>query len=629
MNTAFNPAPGTAKPRSLGAFVQPDGVSYTVWCTAQPSLTLNVISADGLSTRTLPTLQDQEGYHTVLDPLGQAGDRYCYEFPDGRCYPDPASRAQHGDIRGPSIVVDPSAYAWQDQNWQRPAFRDLVIYEIHIGTFTPEGTFLAAIDKLPLLKETGINAIEIMPLADFPGTRGWGYDGVLPFAPFRAYGSPDDLRALVDAAHQLGIAVIQDAVYNHLGPDGNCLAAYSPEYFTPEVETPWGWSLNYGGAFSSHVRSFLLGNACYWMDEFHMDGLRLDATHWIQDRSENHLLRDISRCVHERGGYVIAEDERNEALLIEPESKGGFGCDAVWADDYHHSVRVSQTREKHSYLQDFSGSLEETVDTLQHGWLFRGQKHSLHGRLPRGTPVAHVPPNRLIHCISNHDQTGNRAFGERLHSLIPPASYRAISMLLCLSPYTPMLFMGQEWSCSTPFQYFTDHHEELGKLVSEGRRNEFHAFPEFNDPSQLARIPDPQDLATFERSKLHWEERDEEGPAAMLKLYGECLKLRHSHAAFRPQKRTGWDALKVEQGVGAIRFEDAPHEWLLLFHLWPHAEPLDLPFDQLPWSRSPATWQLVLSSNDTRFGGSGTHFTAADKGYFFGPAECLLLKAQL
>lgn len=616
------------KPRSIGATVTPKGVLYTVWCTSQQSLTLEVCSEHGV-LRYLTTLQDEEGYHCVLDPEGRAGDRYYYVFADGRTYPDPASRAQETHVRGRSVVVDSAAYSWHDDGWERPAFRDLVIYEIHIGTFTQEGTFRAAIDRLPLLKETGINAIELMPLADFPGKRGWGYDGVLLYAPCRTYGTPDDLRALVDAAHAQGIAVIQDAVYNHLGPDGNCLAEYSPQYFTPEIETPWGWSLNYSGPSSAHVRSFLLGNACYWLDEFHMDGLRLDATHWIQDRSENHLLREISRCVHERGGYVIAEDERNEALLIEPEERGGLGCDAVWADDYHHSVRVGQTGEKHSYLQDFSGTLEETVDTLQHGWLFRGQKHALLGSVPRGTPVAHVPPSRLIHCISNHDQTGNRAFGERLHSLISPASYRAISMLLCLTPYTPMLFMGQEWACSTPFQYFTDHHEDLGKMVSEGRRNEFHAFPEFNDPEKLATLPDPQSLSTYEQSKLNWEERADAQHASMLRLYKESLALRHSHACFRPERRTGWDALKVDSGLGVLRYEDGEHEWLLIFHLWPAEQPLDLAFDVLPWTCAPQSWVLVQSSNDTRFGGTGTHLTPDDKGYCFGPAECLLLKAQL
>ncbi|SKB01009.1 maltooligosyl trehalose hydrolase [Prosthecobacter debontii] len=616
-------SPSAAK-LALGATVTPSGVVYRVWCPTQQRLKVEIQSRQG-EKRWLPMQRDDEGFHQAHDADGRAGDLYAYVFEDGPTFPDPASRGQVEDVRGYSVVIDPHRYAWTDHAWQRPPFRDLVIYELHIGTFTPSGSFAAAVEKLPWLQELGVNAIEIMPLADFPGDRNWGYDGVLMYAPARTYGTPDELRALVDAAHALGLAVIQDVVYNHLGPDGNCLTAFAPQFFDQRRQTPWGATLNYDGAESKYVREFFIQNATYWMDEFHMDGLRLDATHWILDHSEKHLIAEITERVHARGGYVIAEDHRNEAKLVEPVEKKGYGCDAVWADDYHHSVRVSQTGEKHAYLQDFNGTLEETVETLNHGWLFRGQKHALHGTVPRGTTVAHVPPAHLIHCISNHDQTGNRAFGERLHSIIPEASYRAISMMLCLSPYTPMLFMGQEWSCSTPFQFFTDHHPELGRLVTQGRRREFIAFPEFNDPSRLNEIPDPQDQLTFERSKLNWLERTAAPHQGILKLYQECLKLRAQEPAFRPSSRQGWEAGILQRGVGYLQFEGAERHYFLLFHLWPGPEPLDMDLRQLPWKKKPKTWELILSSNDLRFGGTGTEMTSRDTAYVFGQAETLLI----
>ncbi|HYF36945.1 MAG TPA: alpha-amylase family glycosyl hydrolase, partial [Prosthecobacter sp.] len=359
------------RPLPFGANLRASGVSYRIWCPNFESLTI-VIKDERGNERMLHTARDEGGYQCAHDDHGRAGDRYLLRLPNQEVYPDPASRGQDTDVRGYSVVVDPHAYSWRDQQWQRPAFRDLVIYELHIGTFTPEGTFAAAIGKLPALMELGINAIELMPIADFPGGRNWGYDGVLLYAPARAYGSPDDLRALVDAAHAHGLAVILDVVYNHVGPDGSCLAALAPQYFNDARKTPWGSSFNFDGPDSQPVREYFASNPVYWMKEFHMDGVRLDATHAIADQSPVHILAEISDRVHALGGYVIGEDERNEVKLVEPRGEGGFGLDAVWADDFHHSVRVSQTNEQHAYLQNFSGTLEETVDTLRCGWRFRG-----------------------------------------------------------------------------------------------------------------------------------------------------------------------------------------------------------------------------------------------------------------
>ncbi|TDU73334.1 maltooligosyl trehalose hydrolase [Prosthecobacter fusiformis] len=609
----------------FGANVSAAGVEYRVWAPAQLGLELHIETASG-DARILPMLPDGKGYHHVTDGEGQAGDRYACKLADGSLQPDPASRFQPAGVHGYSQVVDPATYSWKDQTWERPAFRDLVLYELHVGTFTQEGSFLSAIAKLADLQKLGINAIEIMPLADFAGKRNWGYDGVFIYAPANAYGTPDDLRALVDAAHAHGIAVILDVVYNHVGPDGSSLAAFSPAYFDPERPTPWGMSFNFDGVGSAAVREYFASNPLYWMHEFHMDGFRLDATHAMNDTSKRHILTEIAARIHSLGGYVIAEDERNSARLIEPEDKGGYGLDAVWADDFHHSVRVGQTREQYAYLQNFSGSLEETVDTLKHGWRFRGQILAP-GRVARGTEVSHVAPSSLIHCISNHDQSGNRAFGERVSASISLDSYRAISMLLCLSPYTPMFFMGQEWAASTPFLFFTDHHPGLGQLVTDGRRREFSAFPEFNDPATLNDIPDPQSVETFLRSKLDWNETLLPAHAGVLELYRQCLLLRKSQAAFRPQTRQGWDVGAMQRGVAYIRYDDWGTSYLLLFHLWPEEDLVQLDLEHLPWMQQGSPWEFLISSNDVAFGGAGCSLSGKDSTYVFGGAETLLLRS--
>ena len=344
-----------------------------------------------------------------------------------------------------------------------------------------------------------------MPIGDFPGRWNWGYDGVLIYAPSRAYGTPDDMRALVDTAHQYGIAVILDVVYNHFGPDGNYLGCFSKSFFTDKHHTPWGAAFNLDGDDCAPTREFFIRNPIYWMEEFHIDGFRLDATHEIPDNSSRHIFTEITEAIHARGGYAIAEDCRNEAQMITDESAGGYGFDAVWADDFHHVIRVALTGIRESYYEDFAGTLEELIEVLQHGWLYRG-RHSRALKAKRGTECRHLRPSSFIFCLSNHDQTGNRAFGERLHQVVSAEVYRALSMLLCLSPYTPMLFMGQEWATTSPFLYFCDHNEQLGPLITEGRRREFSGFSGYKDHESLERIPDPQAKETFQQSKLRWEE---------------------------------------------------------------------------------------------------------------------------
>lgn len=560
--------------------------------------------------------KDSHGYHTATDPNGRVGDRYSFVVEGRGPFPDPASRFQPDGVHAASQVVDPRTFAWTDGAWQRPRFRDLVIYELHIGTFTAEGTFRSAIAQLPVLRDLGVTAIEIMPLGDFPGARNWGYDGVCIYAPARAYGSPDDLRALVDAAHREGIAVILDVVYNHLGPDGNYLSAFSAHFFN-ERETPWGRAFNFDGDLSGPVRQFFLGNPTYWMEDFHIDGFRFDATHEVIDTSERHIFAEMTDAIHARGGYAIAEDPRNDSRLVGATETGGNGFDAVWADDFHHVVRVGQTGQRESYYENFTGTPEELIETLQHGWLYRGHRPTAAG-VQRGTECRGLPPTAFVHCISNHDQTGNRALGERLHQCISAASYRAVSALICLTPYTPMLFMGQEWAASSPFCFFTEHNEELGQLVTAGRRREFAAFKDFQSEAARANIPDPQAENTFKSSKLKWEERSAAKHAAMLHLYRVCLELRRELPSFRPEGRDSWQVRQLSWGPGALIISDAAAEYLVIFELTGGCS------GKIEDGRK---WSLVLSTEEVRFGGSGTGFNEDAQTCSFTKPETLVLRA--
>jgi maltooligosyltrehalose trehalohydrolase len=573
----------------LGANVESSGVTYRIWAPDHDKIRVEVDRRDG-NHESLAMKKEADGYHLSHDPKGAAGDRYGYRLPSGQVFPDPASRAQDGDVHGRSLVVDPRNYTWKDAAWQRPAYRDLVVYELHIGAFTPEGTFRAAIEKLPHLVELGVNAIELMPIGDFPGRRNWGYDGVLIYAPAHCYGSPDDLRALVDAAHAAGLAVLLDVVYNHFGPDGNYLAAYCGHFYCKRHHTPWGEGFNFDGKDSKAVREFFLGNPEYWMDEFHIDGFRFDATHEIKDDSASHILKELAAVVHDRGGYAIAEDARNEAAMIDPVV---YGFDGVWADDFHHTLRVSQTGESYSYFGDFSGTLDEIFTTLGKGWFYSGQLAKNYGG-PRGTDGSLLPPEKFVCSISNHDQTGNRALGERINHLVSPASYRALSALLCLSPFTPMLFMGQEWNTSTPFLFFSDHNDDLGRKITEGRKKEFAAFPEFAG-GKTRQVPDPQAITTFESSKLNWEEVSETAHLQCLRLYRECLSLRKRTDALRPTGRDTWTVV-VWGKVIAIVFEVSPKERYVLIFNVSGANEVQLPEEN--------QWQIVLSSDFERFGGS-------------------------
>jgi maltooligosyltrehalose trehalohydrolase len=610
--------------RVFGAEASRDGVGYHVWAPESSTVDVEIWHGGGDNLTQLAMEALGSGEFFVKDREGRAGDQYKFRLDGGDSYPDPASRAQVESVHGRSLVVDPRTYRWSGHQWSRPPFRDLVIYEVHIGTFTEEGTFRAAIEKLPYLQELGVTAMEIMPIADFPGSRNWGYDGVLIYAPARPYGTPDDLRALVDAAHQAGIAVILDVVYNHFGPDGNYVSKFSSNFFSEEHQTPWGAALNFDGPGSEFVRRFFIANPVYWMEEFHIDGFRLDATHAIVDTSEPHILAEIAEAVHARGGYVIAEDERNEAALLTPATEGGYGFDGAWADDFHHSARVGQTGQREAYFRAFNGTAAELLDVLGNGWHYRGQTSEASGEA-RGTECRQLPPSRFVHCISNHDQAGNRALGDRLRASTTAEGYRALSLLLCLTPYTPMIFMGQEWAASTPFLFFTDHNEQLGPLVTEGRRREFSEFPGFDDPAARAAIPDPQSEKTFTSSKLNWSEVHRGEHAGVHALHAEALKLRKADPTFRPQDRESWEVEAIGSGVVAIRYGEGRTGYLLLVNI-AGENSVSLAEESFAVLGGGEIWQLAISSNDVRFGGRGALFSEAAQACDFSAAETLLLR---
>lgn len=531
--------PSVQKSLETGAKVVDDGVAYSVWAPDHKVVRVEIVGADGLS-RNLTLDPRDGGYAVGLDRKGTGGDLYFLDLGKGKKVPDFASRFQPKGIKGPSMVVDPRNFRWTDDEWATPGLKGQVIYELHIGTFTPEGTYSAAIERLSHIRDLGATAVEIMPLAERAGTRNWGYDGVFLFAPTWTYGTPDQLRAFVDAAHMQGLAVILDVVFNHLGPEGNVGPMLAEHYFHTENDTPWGQNFDLDGPHSCHVRAFLKSNIQYWMSDYHIDGFRMDATHAIPDRSPRHLLAELADLVHERGGFIIAEDERNEASILEASKAAGWGFDGVWADDFHHSARVSQTGADARYFEPFLGTADEIARTIHQGWLYCGEIVKTTGKA-RGTPCRHLSPEQFIYCISNHDQIGNRPLGDRLNHAINPESYRAASLFFCLLPYTPLLFMGQEWAAKTPFNFFTDFEGELGQKMAEYRLKEFERLG--MAVSDHGKLSDPQSLDTFLASKLNWAEVQEKSHKDTLKLYSEALALRANLFPLGNPSRDSW---KVE-----------------------------------------------------------------------------------
>ena len=544
---------------------------------------------------------DAEGVWELVVPAAAPGDLYRLRIDGSDPLPDPASRFQPLGVHGPCEVVDPAAFRWTDANWRGIAPAELVVYELHVGAFTERGTYESVRERLPELLDLGISAIELMPLADFAGSRNWGYDGVALYAPSRAYGRPDDLRALVDRAHALGIAVILDVVYNHLGPEGAYLPRVNPEYLL-DHPTPWGSAVNLDGPGSSMVRRFIIDNAVHWIREYHFDGLRLDATHALVDSSPVPFMREFSDIVRGAADWPIvlhAEDHRNLDEVVSRETPTAWRFDGVWADDFHHVVRRMLAGDEHSYYEDYEGSSRELERTIRQGWLFTGQP-SKHLHAARGTDPSALPMNRFVVCIQNHDQIGNRAFGDRLHHQVDAAAWRAVSVLLLTIPMTPLMFMGQEWSATTPFLYFTDLEPGLGRLVTDGRRREFKAFPEFSKPEARARIPDPQSRETFERSVLRWDEREQVGHAAALTLYRELLHLRRSEPALQASTRLKCEAFAPDANSLVVqRRMEATSFWIAVrLRL---SGQLDVGAARRSIGESGDTCQTVLTTEDEKF----------------------------
>ena len=462
----------------------------------------------------------------------QVGSTYRFRLDGDLEVPDPASRHQPLGVHGPSELIDPRAYLWHDRAWRGRAWTEAVVYELHVGTFTPEGTFAAAARKLDYLRDLGVTAVELMPVADFPGERNWGYDGVLPFAPARCYGRPEELKALVDAAHARGIMVLLDVVYNHFGPDGNYLYAYAQPFFTARHQTTWGQAIDFS---QRPVRDFFVHNALYWLEEFHLDGLRLDAVHAIFDDSTPDILEELAGAVRESVGdhrrvHLVLENGANEARYLERRRHGGPRWYAAqWNDDVHHVMHVLATGEGDGYYADFSGApLSHLARCLTEGFAFQGDLASLYGGAARGEPSAELPPTAFLAFLQNHDQIGNRALGERLGALTSPEALAALTVVLLVSPSPPMLFMGQEWSCVQPFLFFCDHHAELAAAVARGRRQEFAHFPQFRDARARERIPDPNDPNSMVRSRLDWRALDHPAHAAWLDLHRRLLAVRRN-----------------------------------------------------------------------------------------------------
>jgi maltooligosyltrehalose trehalohydrolase len=459
----------------------------------------------------------QGGGWFELTTQAAAGTPYQFLLPDGLHVPDPAARAQQDDVHGPSLVVDPGAYAWRNTDWRNRPWHEAVIYELHPGAL---GGFKGIAGHLTRLAALGITAIELMPIADFPGRHNWGYDGVLPYAPDAAYGTPDDLKALVDAAHGEGLMVFLDVVYNHFGPDGAYLHAYAKEFFDDDVHTPWGAAINFK---RPEVRAYFLQNALMWVNEYRFDGLRFDAVHAISPAS---FLPDLAagiRAQAERPVHLVLEHEGNKSSLLGGSASSLF--DAQWADDWHHCVHVLLTGEHEGYYESFSSPAEQLARAMAEGFVFQGEVSPHHGT-PRGEASAHLPPTAFVICLQNHDQIGNRAMGERLSVLAQPEALAAATALLLLSPTIPLVFMGEEWGTRTPFLFFTDHNEELAKLVSDGRRREFADFAAFQDEARRAQIPDPNSPATFAASVP--DVAESEG-SETLELYRRLLALRKAH----------------------------------------------------------------------------------------------------
>jgi len=514
-----------------GAQWAPDtGTRFRLWGPAHARVELAIEGAASEPDSIRQMTAIGEGWHELVVPEAGPGTLYRFRLPDGMLVPDPASRFQPSDVHGPSEVVDPHAYRWGDGDWTGRPWHETVLYELHIGAFTPEGTFRAAMEKFQHLVALGVNTIEVMPIGDFSGSRNWGYDGVLPYAPEGSYGRPEDFKAFVEAAHRHGLSVILDVIYNHFGPVGNYLSTYAPSFFTERHHTPWGAAVNYDGQHSQAVRDFAIHNALYWIEEYHLDGLRLDAVHAIIDEGQPHLLHELAvrarHAIKTRPLHLILENEENAASrLLRADDGTAHRYTAQWNDDVHHVLHVAASGEGVSYYADYLGDTEKLGRALAQGFAFQGEVMPFR-ETRRGEPSGELPPTAFVSFIQNHDQIGNRAFGDRITAFSPADAVAAISAVYLLLPQIPMLFMGEEWASASPFPFFCDFEGDMAEAVRNGRRAEFKRFPAFHDEAARDRIPDPTSERTFASAKLDWDACAEPAHRAALDRTRRLLAVR-------------------------------------------------------------------------------------------------------
>jgi maltooligosyltrehalose trehalohydrolase len=518
----------------FGAELQEDGARFRLWAPAARKVELRL--EPGGAPGDVELAAEGGGWFGARVEAARAGSRYRFRIDGDLLVPDPASRYQPEGVHGPSELIDPAAFRWTDADWTGRPFEEAVLYELHVGAFTPEGGFEGVAARLDHLAALGVTALELMPVADFAGSRGWGYDGVLPFAPARCYGQPGDLKRLVQEAHHRGLMVLLDVVYNHFGPEGNHLHRYAPDFFTRRHRTDWGDAIDFG---APTVRSFFLENALYWLEEFHFDGLRLDAVHAIRDESEPPFLEELAREVRRRlvgrTVHLVLENDRNEARWLGRGAEGGAGLyDAQWNDDLHHAFHVLLTGERDGYYRDYAERpVRQLGRCLAEGFAYQGDPSPYRGGQLRGEPSGELPPTAFVGFLQNHDQVGNRALGERLSQLADADALEAATSILLLAPSVPLLFMGEEWGCEQPFPFFCDFHGDLADAVREGRRREFARFAAFGSAEARERIPDPNARATFAAAVLRWEALGDAPARARLSLHRELLDLRRREIAPR------------------------------------------------------------------------------------------------
>lgn len=598
----------------LGAWITGGGVHFRVWAPQHKHV--EVIFED--KNHPSAALDHQEGgYFYGFVPKLTAGALYKFRVDRKTVSPDPCSRYQPQGPHGPSMIVDPRSFKWQDRSWQKKGLKlkGQVIYELHVGTFSPQGNYAGITRELPELKELGVTVLEIMPIAEFPGRWNWGYDGVSLFAPAHVYGTPDELRDLINEAHKLHMAVILDVVYNHLGPDGNYLKTFSQDYFTKKHKTDWGEAINFDGPQSAAVRNFYVRNACYWIDEFHFDGLRLDATQNIYDSGKKHILAEITEAVRREALpkeiIIVAENEPQDINLARPLSRGGYGIDALWNDDFHHSAHVAATGKREAYYTDYLGHPQEFLSMLKRGFLYQGQYYAWQKKV-RGTYVDDaIKAEQFIVFLENHDQVANSLDGRRLAESVDSGVHRALTASTLLGPQTPMLFMGQEFASTSPFLFFADHNADLAPSVFKGRKDFLAQFPSLRSSKKF--LLDPKDDEAFESSKLDFSQRQTHQHIYL--LHKDLLQLRRKDEVFSKQDRTALEGAVLNDQAFAVRYTGKRSDRLLIINLGddfdftPCPQPLLAPLPE-------SSWMCIWSSDDVMYGGRGTVECIKDKGWF-------------